>query len=73
VCPYCGAEAVDSAKIYKKSFGLIYLRSNYPICDAYVGTHKSTGLPLGAKANEKLRDYFKNPQQIQSGEQDELQ
>lgn len=61
ICPYCGShvDLVDSAKIYGKSYGLIYLCSNYPKCDAYVGTHKGTDKPLGTMANSELRKFRK--------------
>lgn len=60
-CPYCGAEAVlkDANFIYQtnqsKEWGKVWVCSNYPECDAYVGCHKGTTLPLGRLANEKLR------------------
>lgn len=33
----------------------MWVCSNYPKCDAYVGCHKGTTIPLGRLANEKLR------------------
>jgi hypothetical protein len=61
VCPYCGcfAELVDSKKVYGKSYGLIYLCSSYPICDAYVGVHRGTKKPLGTMARRYLRELRK--------------
>ncbi len=60
-CPYCGAEAIlkDANFIYQtnqsKEWGKVWVCSNYPECDSYVGCHKGTTLPLGRLANEKLR------------------
>lgn len=60
-CPYCGAEVVlkDATYIYHisqaKSWGKVWVCSNYPKCDAYVGCHKGTSIPLGRLANERLR------------------
>lgn len=54
VCPYCGnkPELVDSAEIYGISFGNAYLCRP---CDAYVGCHKKSIIPLGRLANRELR------------------
>lgn len=60
VCPYCGNESqlVDSAVIYGKSYGMIYLCKP---CDAYVGTHKSDNkTALGRLANKELREAKKS-------------
>lgn len=57
-CPYCRVPArrVDSANIYHgRSFGLIYLCTNYPQCDARVGAHSRTKRPLGTMARKTLR------------------
>ena len=55
-CPYCLklAVLVDSIKVYRKSYGLIWLCEP---CGAYVGTHKNspTHAPLGRLANAELR------------------
>lgn len=61
VCPYCSAVArfTDSAAIYGKSYGMVYLCSNYPKCDAFVGVHKGTDKPLGRMANPELREWKK--------------
>lgn len=55
-CPYCGqqAEYVDSAVIYGRSYGMVYLCRP---CDAYVGVHKGTDQPLGRLANRELRRW----------------
>lgn len=57
VCPYCKAATlyVDSAVIYGKSFGMIYLCKP---CDAYCGVHKGTDKALGRLADAELR-YWK--------------
>jgi len=53
-CPYCGKKSKleDSSEVYSKSYGLIYLCKD---CNAYVGVHKGTKIPLGRLANEVLR------------------
>lgn len=55
ICPYCKSQAeyVDTAVIYRgKSYGMAYLCKP---CDAYVGVHKGTDLPLGTLANKEDR------------------
>ena len=62
ICPYCGAKAElkDSAILYRgRSYGKVYLCSNYPTCDAYCGVHKGTDVPLGRLANAELREWKK--------------
>lgn len=55
-CPYCGklAGLVDSATIFKKSYGMIWLCRP---CEAWVGVHKNDGKnrPLGTPANAETR------------------
>lgn len=54
-CPYCDQPAVlmDSAPFYRGvSYGLVY--ACMP-CDAWVGVHKGTEIPLGRLANAELR------------------
>jgi hypothetical protein len=61
-CPYCNSnvELKDSAFIYHgKSYGLIYVCSRYPECDAYCGVHRGTNKPLGRLANAELREWKK--------------
>ncbi len=60
-CPYCGAKAVwrDSSIVYGKSYGPIWVCSNYPACDAYVGCHGGTRTPLGRMADAELRENKK--------------
>jgi ssDNA-binding Zn-finger/Zn-ribbon topoisomerase 1 len=57
ICPYCGDEAVleSSTKIYKRDYGMMWICSNYPGCDAYVGCHPGTETPLGRLADKELR------------------
>lgn len=60
ICPYCQqpAELVDSAVVYGRSFGPIWLCKP---CDAYVGVHKNAKnfAPLGRLANKELREWKK--------------
>lgn len=64
-CPYCGAkvELKDSSYIYHKNNKhkneQMWVCSNFPKCNAYVGCHKGTSLPLGRLANERLRTLKK--------------
>lgn len=57
-CPYCGsnAELKDSKIIYGVDYGMMYICSNFPKCDSYVGTHKKGLKPLGTLANKELRE-----------------
>lgn len=57
-CPYCGqpTEYKDSACIYGKSYGMIYICEP---CDAYCGVHKGTNKSLGKVANYELREARK--------------
>lgn len=59
-CQYCGsvAEQRDAQVVYGPRgahFGLVWVCASYPTCDAYVGTHRSSGKPLGCLANPELR------------------
>lgn len=58
-CPYCGSPVVlrDSRYVYhsKKDYGKLWVCSNFPKCDAYVGCHPNTIIPLGRLANKSLR------------------
>ena len=58
ICPYCGKDSifVDSAEVYSKSYGMIYLCSP---CKAWVGVHKGTKNALGRLANSELREAKK--------------
>lgn len=65
-CPYCGADVLikDASFVYQhtakaKQWGKIWVCSNYPKCDAYVGCHKGTEIPLGRLANARLRTLKK--------------
>lgn len=60
MCDYCGKPAalVDSAEIYRRSYGPMWLCRP---CDACVGTHKNSPKhhPLGRLANRELREAKK--------------
>lgn len=58
LCPYCGKEPVltDSAIIYGRSYGMIYLCKP---CNAYVGVHRNSTIALGRLANADLRKHKK--------------
>ncbi len=57
-CPYCKSEAefVDSKTICGKSYGMVWKCRNHPHCDARVGVHRNTNIPLGRMADKQLRD-----------------
>lgn len=58
-CPYCGKPAVltDSAEVYRRSYGMIWICRP---CKAWVGTYKDgKNTPLGRLANAELRDWKK--------------
>lgn len=59
ICPYCGSTAnvTSDSSVYGRHYGYIYLCSNYPRCDAYVGIHKGTWEPKGTMANAELRKW----------------
>lgn len=59
-CPYCGAHAVlqKGSFVYgeKSKEEYLYVCSNYPGCDSYVGVHSGTKIPKGTLANAELRN-----------------
>jgi ssDNA-binding Zn-finger/Zn-ribbon topoisomerase 1 len=59
-CPHCGAIAVvrPAADIYgdPSNHGELYVCSNYPRCQSYVGIHPGTMIPMGTLANGDLRN-----------------
>lgn len=60
-CPYCGAKATlrPASAVYgdaAKTDGYLYVCDRYPQCDAYVGAHQGTKLPMGTLANGDLRN-----------------
>ena len=54
ICPYCGREPklMDSSVFYGRSYGPVWACQP---CDAYVGVHRGTQIPLGRLANANLR------------------
>ena len=58
-CPYCGRTAVlrKASYVHKNASDrdFLYVCSGYPDCDAYVGVHTGTKLPMGTLADAKLR------------------
>lgn len=59
-CPYCGgAVELQPARFvypnWDKVFGMVWVCSNYPRCDSYVGCHPHTDIPLGSLADSDLR------------------
>lgn len=59
-CPYCSSEALLRAATFVYGphtpyDGFYWVCSNWPECDAYVGTHDGTYMPFGKLANKSLR------------------
>ena len=59
-CPHCGAIATirPASEIYRdpNATGELYVCSNFPRCNSYVGVHPGTRLPLGVLANGDVRN-----------------
>lgn len=59
-CPYCGSFVVftSNAAVYGKEYGngKCYKCAS---CDAYVGVHTGTTIPLGRLADQRLRSFKK--------------
>ena len=58
ICPYCKSPAIltdSKAALGKRYARPLYVCSDYPICDAYVGVHRGTDKPLGRLADPELR------------------
>ena len=61
-CLYCGNQCklcsgslvYHGSKKYRDT--LVWVCSNWPDCNAYVGCHKGTDIPLGHPANAELRE-----------------
>ena len=59
-CPYCSGSVklVSASVVYhsnKYGNSKVWVCEHYPKCDAYVGCHPGTEIPLGRLANAKLR------------------
>ena len=56
-CPYCGkkAEWTSNDVVYGRKYGKSWMCYYCWECDAYVGCHQNTKLPLGTMANKELR------------------
>lgn len=64
LCPHCGREAnlVSQKVVYGKVYGRggkLWVCSNFPECDSYVGCHASSSKPLGTLANAEQRQLRK--------------
>ncbi|HUV67556.1 MAG TPA: zinc-finger-containing protein [Sedimentisphaerales bacterium] len=66
ICPFCDGQMrlVNSAEIYGRSFGYLYVCSNYPNCDTYVGCHRGSTRALGTPADRALRQARKAAHEI---------
>lgn len=59
-CPYCRAKATLHPASYvfgdtARPGSLLYVCDRYPACNAYVGAHRKTKLPMGSLADGDLR------------------
>lgn len=66
LCPDCGstAELKDSAIIYGRSFGWIWICPRHPACECFVGCHKDTKIALGTLANRATRNWRKTAHSV---------
>lgn len=59
-CPYCGAPAVlrEGSFVYGEDSMVdkLYVCSNFPVCNAYVGVFRDTDIPKGTLADSELRN-----------------
>jgi len=64
VCPYCGSavKIVNNSTIYGASYGKWAWMYDCELksCDAHVGMHPETAIPLGTLARKELRDARKD-------------
>ena len=58
-CPFCRSSVslIDSAKVFGRSEGFIYLCNSFPECDARVRCHPKTIIALGTLADKELRKW----------------
>ena len=56
-CRYCNGpvELVENSEIYRRNYGKWPYAYLCRSCDAYVGLHPNTLIPLGSLANRELR------------------
>jgi len=62
ICPYCNKEAkfCENKEVYGKNYGKSYMCYWCAPCNAYVGTHNNSEIPLGTMANKLLRKWRMN-------------
>jgi len=65
-CQYCNGKAIlkDSAIVYGRSYGNLFICENFPTCDTYVGVHRDRDEPLGTLANRELREWRKRSKNL---------
>ena len=58
-CPYCGKRVkwCENKEKYGRNYGRSYMCYYCKACDAYVGCHNNTRVPLGTMANAELRKW----------------
>ncbi len=59
ICQYCGNEArwCENKEVYGNNLGKSYMCYYCKDCEAYVGCHNNTKVPLGTLANKELRQW----------------
>ena len=65
-CPHCGneVEIIENSAIYGRSYGDWPWSYHCSYCDAYVGMHPFTNLPLGTLATRELRELRKQVKKV---------
>ncbi len=60
-CQHCGSQVklVNNAEIYGREYGDWPYAYACSECDAYIGVHPNTDIPLGTLANAKMREARK--------------
>lgn len=66
VCPHCGGPVllVENNVIYGRHFGEWPFAYDCRACDAYVGLHPFTAIPLGTLATKAMRDARKQAKAV---------
>lgn len=61
ICPFCKQPArwVQNQEIYGRNYGKSYMIWLCKPCDAYVGCHNNTDVPMGSMANKEMREWRK--------------
>lgn len=65
-CPYCAGvvELIENSRKYGRSYGAWPYMYACSECDAYVGLHPQTDIPLGTLADQPLREARKESKRV---------